>query len=449
MSRLSLFQELLNGISERGLALLGPAPEAAADLDGLLEQCDALLSSRGEASGVAYARRVLAGFSALDQSQRLGFYRALATRYQPELGAVKAATAAYLEAQNPEHLKSLLRAVEPPRQELFRRLNLAPGGTAALVSMRRGLFEYLDEEPSLRAVDDDMAHLFGSWFNRGFLLMRRIDWHTPAYVLEQIIAYEAVHEINGWEDLRRRVNPADRRCFAFFHPALGDEPLIFVEVALMRDTPGSITEVLDDGRETLPLSEARTAAFYSISNCQKGLRGVSFGNFLIKQVAEELIAELPGLKRFVTLSPVPGFMNWLRAPDAERAQSAESALELVTSPSWHSDENTAKKAREVLLPLAAHYLTEAKRADGLPVDPVARFHLGNGASLDRIRWRGDLSSRGLLQSAGIMVNYLYDLGNIESNHETYVNRGRITASRQVRSLLSGKRPEPNQEKTNG
>lgn len=449
MSRLSLFQELLSNISERGLALLGPAPDAARDVDGLLEQCDALLSNRGEASGVAYARRVLAGFSAFDQAQRLDFYRALADRYQPDLDEVKAAAQAYLEAQSPEHLQRLLDAVEPPRQELFRRLNLAPGGTAALVTMRKGLLEYLSEEPSLRAVDADMAHLFDSWFNRGFLVLRRIDWHTPAHVLERIIAYEAVHEINGWEELRRRVDPADRRCFAFFHPALGDDPLIFVEVALMSDTPGSISKVLDDQREQLPVDQARTAVFYSISNCQDGLRGVSLGNFLIKQVAEELVSELPGLKRFVTLSPVPGFTDWLRASDADKAPATRPALELIAAPDWPGDESTAAKARELLLPLAAHYLLKAKRSDGLPADPVTRFHLGNGASLDRIHWQADLSERGLRQSAGIMVNYLYDLDKIESNHEAYVDGGRIPASRQVRYLLSGKRSDAGGERTRG
>lgn len=449
MSRLSLFQELLATISERGLALLGPAPEAVRDLDGLLEQCDTLLSNRGEASGVAYARRVLAGFAGLDPEQRLGFYRALATRYQPDLEAVKTAAADYTESQSPGRLRRLLQAVEPPRQELFRRLNLAPGGTAALVNMRQGLLTHLSEEPSLRAVDDDLVHLFGSWFNRGFLVLKRIDWHTPAQVLEKIIAYEAVHEINGWEELRRRVNPADRRCFAFFHPALGDEPLIFVEVALTRETPGSISEVLEDERAPLPIDEARTAVFYSISNCQKGLRGVSFGNFLIKQVAEELVAELPGLKRFVTLSPVPGLVDWLGAPDPAGAQAAEAALELIEAPDWRRDEAVNAETRELLMPLAAHYLLEAKHTDGFPVDPVARFHLGNGASLYRIHWNGDVSVRGLGQSAGIMVNYLYDLDKIESNHEAYVDQQRVPASRQVRSLLNLKQPRNKKESTHG
>lgn len=446
MNRLSLFQELLSSISERGLALLGPTADTTADVDSLVSQCDALLSNRGEASGVAYARRILAGFSTLNQTQRLDFYRTLATRYQPNLDEVRTATTAYFDEQSPETLQQLQRAVEPPRQELFRRLNLAPGGTAALVGMRKGLIEHLADNPSLRMVDSDMAHLFNSWFNRGFLVLRRIDWHTPAHLLEKIIAYEAVHEINGWEELRRRVDPADRRCFAFFHPALGDEPLIFVEVALVHKTPSSISEVLDDRREQLPVDEARTAVFYSISNCQRGLRGVSFGNFLIKQVAEELLSELPGLKRFVTLSPVPGFTNWLRTKKVDFAHEVESALKLITESDENDDQSVIAKARELLLPLAADYLLNVKRPDGLPTDPVARFHLGNGASLDRVLWNADQSTRGLRQSGGIMVNYLYDLDKIESNHESYIDRGRIPASRQVRNMLNGKRSDTSEER---
>lgn len=449
MNRLSLFQDLLSSISERGLALLGPASETTPHVDELIEQCDALLSSRGEASGVAYARRILSGFSTLDEETRLLFCRELAHRYQPDIDEIRKATNAYLDSQSPENLQRLLSVVEPPRQELFRRLNLAPGGTQALVLMRKGILAHLRDEPSLQVVDSDMAHLFGSWFNRGFLVLRRIDWHTPANILEKIITHEAVHEINGWEDLQRRVNPADRRCFAFFHPALGDEPLIFVEVALMRNTPGTISEVLDDKREPMSLEEVRTAVFYSISNCQEGLRGVSFGNFLIKQVAEELLTELPHLKRFVTLSPVPGFTKWLHSPDPEQAQAADSALDAINSPGWSDNQSLADKARELLLPLAAHYLLKVKRRDGLPTDLVARFHLGNGASLDRINWHADTSVRGLRQSAGIMVNYLYDLDKIEANHEAYIDRGQVPASRQVRALLGGKRSDTNRERKHG
>jgi malonyl-CoA decarboxylase len=437
MSRLSLFQDLLTTISERGLGLLSPVTGSAPTVESLIELCDILISNRGEASGVAYARRVLRGYKQLDDEHCLEFYRALANRYHPNVSEVKKTADAYVADQNPDSLAELLDAAAPPRQELFRRLNLAPGGTAALVDLRKGLLRHLKDEPALRAIDNDLNYLFDSWFNRGFLVLQHIDWRTPANVLEKIIEYEAVHEINGWDALRRRVYPPDRRCFAFFHPAIGDEPLIFVEVALTRDSPAAIADVLDEQREQFDIEEARTAVFYSISNCQEGLRGVSFGNFLIKQVAEELASELPQLKRFVTLSPLPGFLRWLQTnPKGLLENEAKQALDTIAEFDWYKNPEQIEKARELLIPLAAHYLLKAKDEDKLPVDPVTRFHIGNGASLDRINWLGNISPRGLRQSAGIMVNYLYDLKKIEKIHESYVDNGTIAASRNVRSEIS-------------
>ena len=244
---------------------------------------------------------------------RVEFFRLLARDFGPDQERLRTAWTAYDADPSPAHLRTLLRVVEPPRQELFRRLNLAPGGTAALVHMREDLLKHLDGDAELACVDDDLVHLLYSWFNRGFLVLRRIDWSTPADILERIIRYEAVHQIQGWDDLRRRVQPSDRRCFGFFHPSLIDEPLIFVEVALTREIPGSIQKLLAEDREVLAPEQATTAVFYSISNCQEGLRGISFGNFLIKQVVEELSRDLPGLKTFVTLSPAPGFGPWLTA----------------------------------------------------------------------------------------------------------------------------------------
>jgi malonyl-CoA decarboxylase len=314
-------------------------------------------------------------------------------------------------------------------------LNLAPNGTRTLVALRHGLFRYLKEVPELKAVDNDLKHLFSSWFNRGFLVLRRIDWNTPALLLEKIIQYEAVHEINGWEDLRRRVNPSDRRCFAFFHPALGEDPLIFVEVALSRETQGSIAEVLDENRPPDKGEKPTTAVFYSISNCQDGLRGVSFGSFLIKQVVRELSQELPSLNRFVTLSPVPGFVHWLRSNGNEAfANRCAAALELIDQPDWVKDVEKNMAAKKLLMPLVAHYLVRVQHKN-LPLDPVARFHIGNGSSLDRINWAADISALAMKQSAGIMVNYLYDLDKIEVNHEACAEKGIVTASKNVTSLL--------------
>ena len=434
MSSLSLFQELLNTISERGLRMLAPISGNVPTVQSLIDQCDILISNRGEASGVAYARRVLSGYDQLGQEQCLEFYRELASRYHPDTSAIKKTSDAYVTDPGPRNLANLLEAAAPPRQELFRRLNLAPGGTTGLVHLRKGILGHLRNEPALEAIENDLAYLFDSWFNRGFLVLKHIDWRTPANILEKIIKYEAVHEITSWKNLRLRVYPPDRRCFAFFHPSLGDEPLIFVEVALTLEAPAAIAEVLDERDKNFDVGLARTAVFYSISNCQEGLRGISFGNFLIKQVAELLSSELPTLKNFVTLSPLPGFLSWLQdSPNGISEEKASQALASIIDDDWYIDPEKSKHAREQLLPLAAFYLLEAKRNNNLPVDPITRFHIGNGASLDRINWLGDVSPRGLSQSAGIMVNYLYDLSKIEKNHEVYVDNGSIAASRSVRT----------------
>src|SRR6202012_2867161 len=256
-----------------------------------------------------------------------------------------------------------------------------------------------------------------------FLVLRRIDWSSPAIILEKIIRYEAVHEIQDWDDLRRRIDPPDRRCYAFFHPALVDEPLIFVEVALTREIPPAITPILATGREVVEPDKMRRAVFYSISNCQRGLDGISFGNFLIKQVVEDLQRELPKLENFVTLSPVPGFMSWLKqTPDIPLSDEDRALLIHLDTPDWTTNAELAQQLRAVLEPLAANYFLKARTSKGRLIDPVARFHLGNGARLERIDWLGDLSPKGLRESAGIMVNYLYRLDDIEKNHEAYADR---------------------------
>jgi malonyl-CoA decarboxylase len=328
------------------------------------------------------------------------------------------------------------KAAEPRRQELLRRLNLAPGGTAALVAMREHLLDALARRDDLAALDRDFVHMFQSWFNRGFLVLRRIDWATPANILERVIRYEAVHRINGWDELRRRIDPPDRRCYAFFHPALVDDPVIFVEVALTREIPGAIDPILTQG-EPVQSQQTTTAVFYSISNCQRGLTGVSFGNFLIKQVAEEIARDYPKLSRFVTLSPVPSFASWLRrelAAEDSKALKPEdrAALAEIDGDGWQTNPHALK---EPLLRAAAWYFLYAKSRNGAPVDPVARFHLGNGARLERINWLGDTSERGLAQSHGLMVNYLYELADIEKNHEAFAQQRTVVASNAVTRLV--------------
>jgi malonyl-CoA decarboxylase len=448
----SFFQDMLGNIAERGRHLLDrSATRPASDRTGrkgsakhaeTIENLSrALLSGRGEASGVALARQVLDLYAGPSMAERIEFFRLLARDFGPDQQHLRAAWSDYDKAPTPKNLQRLIRSVEPPRQELFRRLNLAPGGTSALVAMRQDLLEHRGNDTELASVDDDLVHLLYSWFNRGFLMMQRITWSSPADILERIIRYEAVHMIQGWDDLRRRVQPPDRRCYAFFHPSLVDEPLIFVEVALTKHIPSSIHEVLADDRQVLAAEQATTAVFYSISNCQPGLRGISFGNFLIKQVVEDLSRDLPSLKIFVTLSPAPGFGRWLKRVADDPAEAGVEGLDtaplgLLENADWHRDATGAEQLRPLLMGLAAAYCLRAKTKNGQPLDPVARFHLGNGARLERLNWLADTSAKGVREAAGLMVNYQYDLNTIEANHEGYANQGMVAASSVIQRQLS-------------
>ena len=434
----AFFSDLLATISERGRTLLrrGDATDTRQDADGLIALCDALLSGRGEASGTAMAREVLDQYHELDPAGQLSFFRALVRDFGPDREKLAQAIAAWQAQPGDGNGTHLHFASEPRRQELIRRLNRAPGGTEDLVAMRADLLTLMDGHKDLAALDHDVVHLLGSWFNRGFLVLRRIDWSTPANILEQIIRYEAVHEIRDWDDLRRRIDPVDRRCYAFFHPALPDAPLIFVEVPLTETIPQAIAPLLAVDRQPVPAERARTAVFYSISNTQRGLGGISFGNFLIKQVVEELRRELPKLDTFVTLSPVPGFMQWLQqAKDVPLSDEDRAVLKHLEEPRWFENEDIIAQLRAVLEPLAAYYFLRARTPKGRVIDSVARFHLGNGARLERINWLGDLSPKGMRESAGIMVNYLYRLDDIEENHEAFVNNGEVVASNSVKKLL--------------
>jgi malonyl-CoA decarboxylase len=424
----------------------------------LLQDCRRLLSERGEANGPGIATAIVQQIDALADEPRTGFFDALARDFSPDPQQVLAAALAYAKA--PTHsanLVALTQAAEPPRQELLRRLNRAPGGTAAIVRLRRALLERLPRHPTLAGVEHDLLHLLGSWFNPGFLQMRKVDWNSPAQLLEQIIHHEAVHQIDGWDDLRRRLQP-DRRCFAFFHPQLPDEPLIFVEVALLPEMAGAIAPLIDKRSTPLPPAQFKVAVFYSISNCQPGLRGVSMGNFLIKRVAEQLKRELPQLRSFCTLSPIPGLMGWLQAlcnpaldatrpggalaglpaAAAERAVQALALLRAAAGPELQALTQATglaalpADAQRALWRLAALYLVHRSPQPG--GDPVARFHLDNGARLERLNAQANLSPKGLKQAAGLMVNYLYDLSRIETCHDKFV-QGRVVHSRALSALL--------------
>jgi malonyl-CoA decarboxylase len=351
--------------------------------------------------------------------------------FLPDPEQIAGAADAYRREPNAHTLLRLQAAAESPRQELFRRLNLAPAGMAALIEMRRHLLASLRAHPERAGIDGDLAHLFRSWYNGGFLMLRRIDWQTSAAVLERLIQYEAVHQIQGWDDLQRRL-AADRRCYAFFHPALPGEPLIFIEVALTERISTRVQPLLDPNAAVLDPARARCAVFYSITHCQEGLRGISFGSLLIKQVVEDLQRSFPRTKRFATLSPIPDFHKWLatqRTDILDRLESRAARLK---------NEPIAADLRDELMQLCAFYLTSAKQGKA-PFDSVARFHLANGATLERLNWLADTSESGVRRSFGLMANYVYRLADLERNHESYARDCNVIASRQIERLAKQSR----------
>ena len=419
---MTLLADLLSTVFERRYRR--DTPDAAEDGRPLIEMATALVGSAGETSGLALAREILARFADLDDPEKLSFFNDIASTMNIDPEVVRTTLDAYERNPSKATYRAFAEASEPARQELIRRLNGVPGATGALVKMRADLLRLGRNDPELQALDLDFRHLFASWFNRGFLVLRPINWESPAHILEKIIAYEAVHAIDSWDDLRRRLQPQDRRCFAFFHPAMPDEPLIFVEVALTQGVPGSVQGLLAEDRAALPAAEADTAVFYSISNCQAGLASISFGNSLIKQVAADLAAELSGLKTFVTLSPIPGLAKWL---DQEGL-------------AWDAANPDSMKA------LAAHYLLNAKSDNGAPFDPVARFHLGNGAIVHAVHADADTSDKGRAQSGGAMVNYLYDLSRVAQNHENFANTRDVIATPEVTALAEQAAPLTTEER---
>ncbi len=411
--------------------------------------CMRLLDEKGELGGQTVATEMLANLDRLEDDELDGFFEFLAKDLSPDPQAVLSLAQSYAAKPGVATLLALTHAAEPIRQELFRRLNRMPGGTAAVLRLRRALLKRLKKQPELAVIEADLLHLLTSWFNPGFLQLRQVDWNSPAMLLEKIIHHEAVHVVDGWDDLRRRLQP-DRRCFAFFHPQLGEEPLIFVEVALLPEMPSAIAPLIDKLSTPLPPDRYRVAAFYSISNCEPGLRGVSLGNFLIKTVAQQLQRELPRLRTFCTLSPIPGFANWLLSdpdldtlPDLRKAAKLEleaarellrkrckGDLKLLQSPGIHNEMTDEDHA--ALSHLCSAYLLGLSPTSA--GDPVARFHLDNGARLERLNPRGNLSANGLRQSFGMMVNYLYDLDKVESSHAKF-RQGEVTRSRAIGNPL--------------
>ena len=400
--------------------------------------CRTLLSEKGEASGTKAAVALAAHYQTLSEADREDFFAMLAAAFAPDEAALRTAAAAYLEEPGPQAAAKLAIVAEPPRQELIRRLNMAPGGTALIVEMRDQVLKAQRAHPELDPLAADLNHLLTSWFNRGFLQMRQLDWNTPAAILEKLIRYEAVHAIRDWDDLHRRLQ-GDRRCFGFFHPALPDQPLIFVEVALTNHISDAIGPLLTatpgDARALRPT----TAIFYSINNCVPGLKGVNLGNFLIKQVVSDLMAEIRTLRVFSTLSPIPGFRPWLDAQLQRPGHGNERLRALLAAPDWWNDPAAAERLRPALLGLCARYLLGigGEGESSNPMDSVARFHLSNGARLERINWLANTTPKGVAESWGLMVNYRYVLKDIEENHEDFVSHRRVVRSREIDTLVAG------------
>lgn len=429
-------KNLVDSVADAGEKFLDLRKFRATSIKNLLDLSTDLASHKGVASGLALARQVVNRYQALSADERLDFLLEVNQNLGPDMEKIKTMALSFADNPAEDSLFALSRQLQSNRQKLFSRMIMAPNGTPAIVSLREDVLDFLPAHPELKPMDNDLRALLTSWFNPGFLTLRKIDWDTEASILEKIIQYEAVHNITSWGDLKNRL-VANRRCFAYFHPSLEDEPLIFVEVALTKGIVGSIQPIISE-KSTLSDDED-TAIFYSISNCQRGLRGIPLGNFLIKIVVKELANELPSIKTYSTLSPVPGFTLWLTEElKLKRSEyfteKEQEILKIIHDESWYNDANKCDMVKKTLIRACVQYLVKVKE-NNTPVNSVAKFHFGNGAQLYRINWMGNTSKHGIEESYGLMVNYLYDPKQIESNHEAYVKDGHLALSRAVRSVL--------------
>ena len=414
-------QNFLNSLIQR--IRMGRSNKKVSSPESIITLCNQLVSKNGEATLFSLAKIILEDFNTLSEEQKKSFFLQLLDQFGVDRPILNKALIE-LNIDDESQLRKLHQLIEPKSHELLRRLNQVPNGTSVLLKMRESLLECIKASPELKSLDSDFVHLFKSWFNRGFLRLERIDWSTSARVLEKIMQYEAVHDISDWEDLQNRVAADDRRLYAFFHPALPDEPLIFIEVALMDDTPNSIMPILDTSVKPIDPFSATTAVFYSISNCQMGLKSVSFGSFLIKQVVTEIEKEFKQIKHFVTLSPVPGLKKW--SNKINLLEDKDLPENIINDISECCKDN--KPNPLVLNRLTYYYLTQVKRKNGQAINPVAHFHLGNGASLYKIHTDANVNQSALDDSWGVMVNYLYDLESVAKNHEDYANQESVAVS---------------------
>ena len=431
------FKEIISSIADAGQKLFSIKNIKKNDLESIISLCDDLISHKGAAFGITVARDITELYQSLSPENKLLFFKKINDKYKPSFTKVNEAIENYTKSQNEKTLSDLFKVSEGKRRELFRRMNMAPNGTAIIVALREDLIRILKDNKELSELDNDLRHLFRAWFNPGFLKLTKITWDTKAAVLEKIIKYERVHQIKDMNELKRRLGE-DRRFFSYFHPALEDEPIIFVQVALTKGLGKSIQELMKptDNEE----KSYDTATFYSISNCQEGLSRVTLGNFLIKRVVYEIQEELPHIKNFGTLSPIPGFADWFTYLEETKIKNILGDLKdqdaiFLKSQDLKLGDSRIVRNKEAIIKLVAHYIVNEKNEKGLPVNDVSRFHLGNGAIVDDIVVNANISETGFKRSYGVMVNYLYELKNIEKNHEEYMNNNKVIVSDKIKKYL--------------
>ena len=430
-------KQIISSIADVGQKLFNKKNIKENDPDSILSLCDDLISNKGAAFGITVARNITELYQTLSTENKLSFFKSINKKYKPSFTKVNEAIDIYRNSQNEKNLSDLFKVSEGNRRELFRRMNMAPSGTSIIVALREDLLKILKNNNELKALDDDLRHLFRAWFNPGFLKLEKITWNTKAAILEKIIKYERVHQMKDMNDLKRRLGE-DRRFFSYFHPALEDEPIIFVQVALTNGLGKSIQELMKPSNVNQKKHD--TATFYSISNCQDGLSRVTLGNFLIKRVVYEIQEELPHIKNFGTLSPIPGFVEWFSYLEEKKIKNIlrnlrDQNVSFLKSQDLRIGDNRIIKNKEAIVKLVTHYIVNEKNDKELPVNDVSRFHLGNGAIVYDIIINADVSENGFKNSYGIMVNYLYELKNIEKNHEDYMNSNKVIVSDKIKKYL--------------
>ncbi len=430
-------KEIISSIADVGQKLFKKSVVKKNDLESIISLCDDLISNKGAAFGITVARDITDLYQTLSHEKKLLFFKKINERFKPNHSKVSEAINLYKTEENDKNLFKLFITAEGQRRELFRRMNMSPNGISTIVSLREDLLKILNENRELKPLDNDLRELFKSWFNPGFLKLAKITWDTKAAVLEKIIQYERVHKIKDMNELKRRLGE-DRRFFSYFHPALEDEPIIFVQVALTNGLGKSIQEIMKPRTEGEKKYD--TATFYSISNCQEGLSRVTLGNFLIKRVVYEIQEELPNIKNFGTLSPIPGFRDWFTTLDESIIKNIlgkipYTNISFLKNSNLKIGDGRIVSNKNAIIKLVAHYLINEKNKKNLPINDVCRFHLGNGAIVDDIIINANVSEVGFNRSFGVMVNYLYELKNIEKNHEDYINNKKIIVSDKLKKLI--------------